>query len=93
VLNGCYYRNSGSYDASKFAFDKNRHYLTYDGAPYYGNLSISTVPPTPQIPTTVDGVVADDKQSDSIYTLDGRHLNAPLQRGVFIRNGKKVGRR
>ena len=44
------------------------------------------------VPTGIDIIEAGATTPDAVYTLDGRKLdaNAPLHRGVYIKNGKKV---
>ncbi len=89
-LNGCYFNSMGTYDAHGFAFDANKHCVTYNGVPYRDRVVISTTPPPPPIPTAINTPEADETNAD-IYTLDGRRLNAqPLRHGIYIKNGKKI---
>ncbi len=47
---------------------------------------------TVNVPTGIDIIEAGAATPDTVYTLDGRKLdaNAPLHRGIYIKNGKKV---
>ena len=42
--------------------------------------------------TGISTISADSKAttSDATYTLDGRRISQPAQKGVYIQNGKKV---
>jgi len=42
------------------------------------------------VPTGIKGVYANDTKDGKYYTIDGRSVENPVKKGIYIRNGKKV---
>ena len=79
------------YDDQAIQGDGQNH--TYQVTALYADGTESVpVSATVNVPTGIDIIETGATTPDAVYTLDGRKLdaNAPLHRGVYIKNGKKV---
>ena len=40
--------------------------------------------------TTVDQLLLDEETGDAVYDLQGRKVQTPQKKGIYIKNGKKI---